>query len=98
MSIFSMKLLKIMGGLMPRFFLMNDVSEEEIQDFIDSGWDDDTGLMFPWCDVPYGDDAALLFAEEHASPYETTFYATILEAGEEDCIEYQLVNRGWGRV
>lgn len=84
---------------MPKFFLMNDATDAEIQQFVDSGWDN-YHEEFPHgfysnIEEDYIGDAALYFAETHGIANGNSFYATILEEGEEDCIEYQLVNRGW---
>ena len=95
---------------MPRFFLMNDATEEEIQEFIDSGYFNlkSADLYMPerrfniyhWVEAENGDDAALEFAydwgpQDPAYYLDKTLYYKILQEGEEDCIEYQLVNRGW---
>jgi len=93
---------------MPRFFLMNDATKEEIQRFVESGYfnlkpPDRHMVRFPiyhWVEAANGDDAALDFAyawesEDSAYYLGKTLYYKILPEGEEDCIEYQLVNRGW---
>lgn len=83
---------------MPKFFLMNDATDAEIQQFVDSGWDN-YHEEFPHgfysnIEEAYLGDAALYFAETHGRLGQT-FYATILEEGAEECVEFQLVNRGW---
>lgn len=95
---------------MPRFFLMNDATEEEIRRFVDSGYFNlksadlyTAGLgfyIYPTCEAVDGDAAAIDFAYDRG-PEDPAYYLgrtlcyKILQEGEEECIEYQLVNRGW---
>lgn len=84
---------------MPKFFLMNEATDEEIQRFVDSGWDNyheefPHGFYSNVEERSFG-GAAQHFAETHGIANGTSFYATILEEGAEECVEFQLVNRGW---